>query len=278
MNDTQTTLFNGDSDWDWVEPRSPRSSQSDWYLFAHGHDYRGAMKDYTKVAGGIPLPPRSTFGIFFSRYWGKHSIIDCYAVIYILWQLTAMWILRTWSESTKLTTFLSTCSSWTWTGISLFTRKPDKERKVSESCYNLKWWRFEYFYCADQANQTIGWTGYTFDPHLFPNPSAFLSWLNEKGIHATMNLHPASGVQPWEEFYPEMVSYSFVCFSLLTLDRPTLWALILALKITCHFTLRTSILLRIWWTSCWNRSRRWALDSGGSVSYSIIAQPPPSPL
>jgi alpha-glucosidase (family GH31 glycosyl hydrolase) len=84
VNDTQTTLFNGDSDWDWVEPRSPRAGQSDWYLFAHGHDYRGAMKDYTKVAGGIPLPPRSTFGIFFSRYWGKHSIIDCYAVIYIL--------------------------------------------------------------------------------------------------------------------------------------------------------------------------------------------------
>ena len=74
MNDTQTTLFNGDTDWDWVEPRTPRAGQSDWYLFAHGHDYRGAMQEYTMVAGSIPLPPRSTFGIFFSRYWGTHAM------------------------------------------------------------------------------------------------------------------------------------------------------------------------------------------------------------
>ncbi len=80
---------------------------------------------------------------------------------------------------------------------------------------------------ADQANQTIGWTGYTFDPHLFPNPGAFLSWLNEKGIHATMNLHPASGVQPWEEFYPEMVRCNYLIYRSCTLlmhNRRMLWA------------------------------------------------------
>ena len=28
----------------------------------------------------------------------------------------------------------------------------------------------------DQANQTIGWTGFTWDPALFPQPKKFLDW------------------------------------------------------------------------------------------------------
>ena len=28
----------------------------------------------------------------------------------------------------------------------------------------------------DQAGQPIGWTGFTWDPALFPNPKPFLDW------------------------------------------------------------------------------------------------------
>ncbi len=28
----------------------------------------------------------------------------------------------------------------------------------------------------DQAGQTIGWTGFTFDQHLFPNTTTFFAW------------------------------------------------------------------------------------------------------
>jgi alpha-glucosidase (family GH31 glycosyl hydrolase) len=54
---------------------------------------------------------------------------------------------------------------------------------------------------ADQAGQTIGWTGFTWDPHLFPNPNQFLSWCKQRGLRNTLNLHPASGMQPWEDKY-----------------------------------------------------------------------------
>jgi alpha-glucosidase (family GH31 glycosyl hydrolase) len=50
---------------------------------------------------------------------------------------------------------------------------------------------------------------YYFSRHLFPDPKSFLSWLSSRGLRVTMNLHPASGVQPYEERYPEMVSPSF---------------------------------------------------------------------
>ncbi|KAI9347353.1 glycosyl hydrolases family 31-domain-containing protein, partial [Obelidium mucronatum] len=48
------------------------------------------------------------------------------------------------------------------------------------------------------------WTGWTWDPNLFPNPSRFLSALRELGIRSTVNLHPADGVMAHEDMYPEM--------------------------------------------------------------------------
>ena len=46
------------------------------------------------------------------------------------------------------------------------------------------------------------WTGYTWNRELFPDPPAFLRWVHGKGLRATLNLHPAMGVQPFEEAYP----------------------------------------------------------------------------
>ena len=49
-----------------------------------------------------------------------------------------------------------------------------------------------------------GWTGYTWNNDLFPDPEEFLSWLKENGLRNTLNLHPANGVQPHEEMYKPM--------------------------------------------------------------------------
>lgn len=49
-----------------------------------------------------------------------------------------------------------------------------------------------------------GWTGYTWNKSLFPDPKAFVGWLNKKGLQTTLNVHPADGVRAFEEMYPEM--------------------------------------------------------------------------
>ena len=49
----------------------------------------------------------------------------------------------------------------------------------------------------------ITWTGYTWNRELFPDPEVFLGWVHEQGLHATLNLHPAQGVQKHEEVYPQ---------------------------------------------------------------------------
>jgi hypothetical protein len=49
-----------------------------------------------------------------------------------------------------------------------------------------------------------GWTGYSWEPTLFPDPAAFLSALHERGLRTTLNLHPADGVRAFEDAYPAM--------------------------------------------------------------------------
>jgi len=46
------------------------------------------------------------------------------------------------------------------------------------------------------------WTGYTWNRELFPDPPAFLKWVHDRGLRVTLNLHPAQGVQSFEEIYP----------------------------------------------------------------------------
>ena len=47
-------------------------------------------------------------------------------------------------------------------------------------------------------------TGYTWNKELFPDPERFLSWLHARGMKTTLNVHPADGVQGYEDAYPEM--------------------------------------------------------------------------
>ncbi len=49
-----------------------------------------------------------------------------------------------------------------------------------------------------------GWTGYTWNTNFFPNPKRFLQKLHDRGMHATLNVHPADGVRGHEEMYLEM--------------------------------------------------------------------------
>lgn len=49
-----------------------------------------------------------------------------------------------------------------------------------------------------------GWTGWTWNRDLFPNPQGFLKYLKQNDVKITLNLHPADGVAAYEEKYPEM--------------------------------------------------------------------------
>jgi len=52
-----------------------------------------------------------------------------------------------------------------------------------------------------------GWTGYTWNEELFPDPAGLLKEFDEQGIQVTMNLHPADGVSSVEEHYADFAKY-----------------------------------------------------------------------
>ena len=68
LDDSKTALLSGS----WVKPR-PAGSGMDWYLFGYGHDYKSALKALTAIGGEVPLPRRSTLGIWYSRFWNYSS-------------------------------------------------------------------------------------------------------------------------------------------------------------------------------------------------------------
>jgi len=155
---------------EWGIPACYYSVQAaqDLYFFGHGHDYAAAMKDFTAVSGPIPLPPRYIFGVFFSRYWAYSS-------------LESKQIVREYVEHDIPLDTLVTDMDWHKTFY----------KQANAGVH-------------DQSGQPIGWSGFTYDEHLFVNPAAFLKWCKELGLRNTLNLHPASGIQPWEDTYEEM--------------------------------------------------------------------------
>ena len=148
----------------WVTARPEKENYLDWYIFAYGHEYKKALGDYSKIAGAAPLPPRYTFGYWYSRYWQYsdselRDIIERFRSIDI--PVDVLIIDMDWHE--------------TW-GL-------DKDPEL------------------DEYGQRIGWTGYTWQKELFPAPDQMFRWANGAGLKTALNLHPASGIQPFEECY-----------------------------------------------------------------------------
>jgi alpha-glucosidase len=166
VDDSATPLFDN-AEWPWVMPR-PDGKRQDLYLFAYGHEYKKALYDYTQVAGKIPLPPRFAFGTWWSRYWAYTD-----------------------------TEFEELVRGFQQHDIPLDVLVIDMDWHPT---FGVKWWENK----KDQSGHTLGWTGYTWNRTYFPDPPKFLDWAHRQGLKTTLNLHPASGVQPHEEQYPEM--------------------------------------------------------------------------
>lgn len=165
VDESKRHLFDGDKDWNWVIVR-PAGETIDWYLFAHGHNFKKALYEFTQVAGKIPMPPKFTFGYWWSKYW-----------VY---------------SDNEFKSLVEQIRSY---NIPLDVLVVDMD-------WHETWGLTHKNYQLDQAGQRKGWTGYTWHPELFPNPKNFLEWSNREHVKTSLNLHPASGIQPFEKIYP----------------------------------------------------------------------------
>jgi putative sterol carrier protein len=62
------------------------------------------------------------------------------------------------------------------------------------------------WHITDTGNASSGWTGYTWNRELFPDPPGFIAELHRRGLKTALNLHPAAGIYPHEKKYPDMAT------------------------------------------------------------------------
>jgi len=136
-----------------------RPNGKDLYLFAYGHDFGAAIRDFLTLSGPVPAAPRFALGNWWSRYYPY-----------------------TQQEYREL--------------MERFGREGIP---LSVSVLDMNWHVTEI-----DPKYGSGWTGYTWDREKFPEPEKLLSWLHEQNLMVTLNDHPADGMRPCEELYPQM--------------------------------------------------------------------------
>lgn len=146
--------------------------EKDYYIFAYGNDYIGAVKALYEITGKVPLIPRYALGNWWSRY--KAYTQDEYKNL----------ILKFEEENVPLSV-ATVDMDWHWVNLKTIIgeKKIDFGKKIMLG---------------------KGWTGYSWNTELFPDYKGFLKFLKECNLKVTLNLHPASGVRCFEKQYEEM--------------------------------------------------------------------------
>lgn len=160
------------------EVKNRRAEGLDEYIFAFGNDYRGAVRALYALTGKPPLVPRFALGNWWSRY---HVYTD----------EEYLRVLSKFEEKEVPLSVATVDMDW-----HLSDEEQMKKRLKSQGKYKRK------YVGAPEVN--VGWTGYSWNKELFPNPEKFLQKIKDMGLKITLNLHPSDGVRFWEENYPKM--------------------------------------------------------------------------
>ncbi len=153
----------------WAKNRSEKHTH-DFYLFAYGTDYKAALSDFFAVSGKATLPRKNFFGSWYSRWWPYTA-----------------------------EEFLKIADEYEEHGFPL-------DILVFDMDWHYQDWGHVpgepyYLYGYGHAGQNLGWTGYTWNRRLIPDPESLISSLSEKGVSVVLNDHPCDGVRDADEVF-----------------------------------------------------------------------------
>ncbi len=154
-----------------------RNGEKDLYFFAHGFDYRSAVRDFFRLTGMPPLIPRFALGNWWSRY-------KAYT------QEEYLTLMERFEQKQIPLTVATVDMDWHWVKITERFGKESRSTGTRGNCF------------ASLYDKIMpGWTGYSWNTDLFPDPQAFLDKLKKKNLKVTLNLHPSAGVRFFEDSY-----------------------------------------------------------------------------
>ncbi|BAX78840.1 glycoside hydrolase family 31 protein [Labilibaculum antarcticum] len=144
----------------------PKASIMDRYFFAYDKDYNAALKSLTAISGEVPLPRKSALGAWYCRWWDYSE--DEYRQI-----------VKEYKEHDFPLDIMVFDMGW-------HTQKDATEGT------------------GHAGNR--GWTGYSWNKDLFPNPDKLIKEFNDDNIQVALNDHPHDGIRTHETTYKEFMN------------------------------------------------------------------------
>ncbi len=175
LDDSKTLVLTDDGK---ILPR--KSKELDEYYFAYGYDYINATKDLYRLTGETPLIPKYAL----SNWWSRYKAYT---------QKEYLSLMDRFKQEEIPITVATVDMDWHWVKI----KEKFGKDVIRPYPHNNLW---EYVYDVFSA----GWTGYSFNTDLFPDPDGFLKKLKDDNYKVTFNLHPSQGVRWYEDCYSEM--------------------------------------------------------------------------
>ena len=176
IDDSKSMILNGKGLFE-------KQERFDVYVFAYGHEYQEAVKDFYLISGNVPLLPRFALGNWWSRYYAYKDqeyldLMDKFIEKDI--PLTVATIDMDWHPATNLVEYYN-------------IDKLDRLKK-------------EFGFPIDDPKWKWGWTGYTWSDLHFKNPKSFLKKLHKKGLKVTLNQHPGT-ICWYEKQYNDLATH-----------------------------------------------------------------------
>lgn len=134
----------------------------DIYLFVYGQDYKSALKSLQAVSGPVPMPRKYVHGSWYCRWWDYTA--DDYR--------------------------------------QLVQEYRDHDFPLDILVFDMGWHTQKEAHTGTGHAGMYGWTGYSWNRKLIPDPARLISEFTKDGIQVVLNEHPHDGLRDHEDSYP----------------------------------------------------------------------------
>ena len=197
-------------------------ANNDWYLgYGFSENLKGTIRTLDAIDGEVPLEPglmcRDKFTLLDDSRslalgedgWIDRREEDCIDLYVFGYADNYYETLKAYYKLTGATPLLPRFALGNmWSRYHRYTQQEYldlMDRFKEEGCpFSVAVIDMDWHLVHHDLRYGHGWTGYTWDKKLFPDYKEFLKELHKRDLEVTLNLHPADGVVPYEEMYPQM--------------------------------------------------------------------------
>lgn len=140
----------------------PSQHIQDIYLFVYGEDYKSALKSLQAIGGPVPMPRKYVHGSWYCRWWNYTA--DDYR--------------------------------------QLVQEYHDHDFPLDIMVFDMGWHTQQEARTGTGHAGMYGWTGYSWNRKLIPDPAGLIREFNRDGIQVVLNEHPHDGIRDHEDCYP----------------------------------------------------------------------------